>query len=64
MGRVKSWVMDMEDDVWELDREQWIEKHGISNVDIYDRVEKVKNSEFNFVAMEQAFYRFLKGEKR
>ena len=56
--------MDMEDDVWELDREQWIEKHGISNVDIYDRVEKEKNSELNFVAMEQAFYRFLKGEKR
>ena len=64
MGRVKSWVMDMEDDVWELDRETWIEKHGISNVDIYDRVEKEKNSELNFVTMEQAFYRFLKGEKR
>ena len=32
MGRVKSWVMDMEDDVWELEREQCMEKQGISNV--------------------------------
>jgi hypothetical protein len=53
----------LEDDAWSMDREEWIEKHGISHVDIYDKIEKEKNSEFDFVAMEQAFYRFLNGER-
>ena len=64
MGRYQnSYLIGLEDDAWSMDREEWIEKHGISHVDIYDKIEKEKNSEFDFVAMEQAFYRFLRGER-
>ena len=53
MGRYQnSYLIGLEDDAWSMDREEWIEKHGISHVDIYDKIEKEKNSEFDFVANE------------
>jgi hypothetical protein len=37
-GRVKSWVMDMEEDAYDMTREEFIKKHGASHADIWDRV--------------------------
>lgn len=37
-GRVKSWVMDMEEDAYDMTREEFIAKHGESHVDIWDKV--------------------------
>ena len=40
MGRVKSWLMDMEEDAQYLSREDWIEKHGENQIDTYDEVQQ------------------------
>ena len=37
-GRVKGWVMDMEEDAADMTREEFIKKHGASHADIWDRV--------------------------
>ena len=37
-GKVKGMVMDMEDDAADMSREEFIRKHGPSNVDIWDKV--------------------------
>lgn len=37
-GRVKSWVMGMEEDAYDMTREEFIAKHGESHVDIWDKV--------------------------
>ena len=44
-GKVKDWVMDMEQDATEMSREEFIKKHGQSYVDIYDKVQKEKEFE-------------------
>ncbi len=38
MGRVKDWFMGMEEDSHYLSRREFIEKHGISNLSIWDRI--------------------------
>ena len=38
MEREKDWLMGMEEDAMTMDRDAWIEKHGESDVYIYDRV--------------------------
>ena len=38
MGRVKDWLMDMEEDARVLTREDWIEKHGENQIDTYNEV--------------------------
>tara|TARA_S200002703_G_scaffold151637_1_gene151259 strand:- start:682 stop:891 length:210 start_codon:yes stop_codon:yes gene_type:complete len=35
MGKVKSWIMDMEEDAIDMTLEAWCEKHGESLVDVY-----------------------------
>ena len=35
MGKVKAWVMDMEEDAIDMTVEEWCEKHGESLIDIY-----------------------------
>ena len=35
MGKVKAWVMDMEEDAIDMTVEEWCEKHGDSLIDIY-----------------------------
>jgi len=37
-GRVKSWLMDMEEDAYDMTREEFIAKHGESHVDVWDKV--------------------------
>ena len=41
MGKVKAWLMEMEDDALEMARDEFIEKHGEYEVDIWDRIHKV-----------------------
>lgn len=35
MGKVKAWLMDMEEDAIDMDIESWCEKHGESVVEVY-----------------------------
>lgn len=35
MGKVKAWVMDMEEDAIDMTQEAWCEKHGESLIEIY-----------------------------
>ena len=41
MGRVKAWLMEMEEDAAEMTRDEFIDKHGEYQVDIWDRVNAV-----------------------
>ncbi len=36
MGKMKEWLIQMQEDASELTRSQWIEVHGASNVWVYD----------------------------
>ena len=40
-GKVKAWLMEMEDDATEMPRDEFIHKHGEYQVDIWDRVNAV-----------------------
>tara|TARA_R100001086_G_C11690190_1_gene218336 strand:+ start:344 stop:547 length:204 start_codon:yes stop_codon:yes gene_type:complete len=60
-----SYLVELDDDAWSMDRDEFIQKHGHSqkNIAFYDEKEKEKNAEFDQVMIEQALYRFLNGEK-
>jgi hypothetical protein len=52
MGQVKNWLMEMEDDVFVLSREEFSKKHGEKQaVDIFD---KLQNPEFDLNDAQQA----------
>lgn len=40
MGKVKAWLMDMQEDALEMSRDAWIEKHGASNAAVFDEVQQ------------------------
>jgi len=35
MGKVKAWVMDMEEDAIDMTVEEWTDKHGESLIEVY-----------------------------
>lgn len=35
MGKVKAWVMDMEEDAIDMTVEEWTTKHGESLIEVY-----------------------------
>ena len=35
MGKVKSWIMDMEEDAIDMTIEEWTAKHGESVIEVY-----------------------------
>ena len=35
MGKVKSWIMDMEEDAIDMTLEEWTVKHGESVIEVY-----------------------------
>jgi hypothetical protein len=35
MGKVKSWIMDMEEDAVDMSVEEWCAKHGESLIEVY-----------------------------
>ena len=39
-GKVKSWLMDLESDAVDMNREEFIKKHGQSQAHVWDRVQK------------------------
>ena len=40
-GKVKAWLMEMEEDAVDMTRDEFIKEHGEYQVDIWDRVNKV-----------------------
>ena len=38
MGKVKEWLMKLEEDAAEMTRDEFIAKHGEYQMDIWDRV--------------------------
>ena len=40
MGRVKDWMIEMQEDAAEMSRDEWMEKHGESAVEVYNDVER------------------------
>ena len=39
MGRVKDWVIGMEEDASWMSRDSWAAKHGASNLTVYDEAQ-------------------------
>ena len=39
MGRVKDWVMGMDEDAAWMSRDSWAAKHGASNLTVYDEAQ-------------------------
>ena len=39
MGRIKDWLIDMEEDATVLPRDEWVQKHGQSREHIFDKVQ-------------------------
>tara|TARA_R100000353_G_scaffold158771_1_gene118103 strand:- start:181 stop:366 length:186 start_codon:yes stop_codon:yes gene_type:complete len=39
MGRVKDWVIGMEEDASWMSRDSWAAKHGASNLTVYDETQ-------------------------
>ena len=38
MGKVKSWLMGMEEDAMWMSRDSWAAEHGAMNLQVYDDV--------------------------
>jgi|TARA_X000001382_G_scaffold125140_1_gene110358 hypothetical protein len=36
MGKVKAWLMDMEEDAMSMTQEEWCDKHGESLIEVYN----------------------------
>jgi len=39
MGKVKAWLMDMEEDATILPRSEWVQKHGTDREYIFDKIQ-------------------------
>ena len=42
MGKVKAWLMDMEEDATDLSRSEWLDRHGSNHESIFNRIQKEK----------------------
>ena len=40
MGRVKDWLIEMQEDAAEMSRDEWMTKHGETVVEVYDDVHR------------------------
>ena len=43
MGKVKAWLMDMEEDAMSMTREEWCDKHGESLIEVYNEGQSLLN---------------------
>lgn len=43
MGRVKDWLIGMEEDAIDMTREEWITNYGVDYVKIYEEVNDAKS---------------------
>ena len=64
MGKFQnSYLIELEDDAWSMDRDEFIQKHGIWNEDFYFKIERRKDEELRLIDVQQSLYRFLNGER-
>jgi|TARA_R100000773_G_scaffold5272_3_gene5763 hypothetical protein len=64
MGKFQnSYLIELEDDAWSMDRDEFIQKHGIWNEDFYLKIERRKDEELRLIDVQQSLYRFLNGGK-
>ena len=64
MGKYQnSYLIELEDDAWSMDRDEFIQKHGIWNEDFYFKIERRKDEELRLIDVQQSLYRFLNGGK-
>jgi len=64
MGKFQnSYLIELEDDAWSMDRDEFIQKHGIWNEDFYLKIERRKDEEFRMIDVQQSLFRFLQGGK-
>ena len=40
MGKVKDWVIGMQEDATWMSRDSWAGKHGSYNLDVFDRTQR------------------------
>jgi|TARA_E500000318_G_scaffold79444_1_gene74397 hypothetical protein len=40
MGKVKAWLMDMEEDAMSMTQEEWCDKHGESLIEVYNEARR------------------------
>ena len=55
MSKTGQWVYSMQEDAWEIPREEWIEKHGELNVDIWDTEHNKMKEEFTSEEINQMY---------
>mgnify|MGYP003152369146 FL=1 len=60
MGKLNDWLIGREEDATWMSREEWSDKHGTSNVDIYDRVNDEISNELAMHSI-QSLTDFLEG---
>ena len=58
-----SYLVELEDDAWSMDRDEFIQKHGIWNEDFYLKIERRKDEELRLIDVQQSLFRFLNGGK-
>ena len=58
-----SYLIELEDDAWSMDRDEFIQKHGIWNEDFYLKIERRKDEELRLIDVQQSLFRFLNGGK-
>lgn len=64
MGKFQnSYLIELEDDAWSMDRDDFIQKHGIWNEDFYLKIERRKDEELRLIDVQQSLFRFLQGGK-
>tara|TARA_R100001126_G_C4837800_1_gene155302 strand:- start:706 stop:906 length:201 start_codon:yes stop_codon:yes gene_type:complete len=64
MGKYQnSYLIELEDDAWSMDRDEFIQKHGIWNEDFYLKIERRKDEELRLIDVQQSLFRFLNGGK-
>tara|TARA_R100000329_G_C7494478_1_gene174141 strand:- start:127 stop:327 length:201 start_codon:yes stop_codon:yes gene_type:complete len=64
MGKFQnSYLIELEDDAWSMDRDDFIQKHGIWNEDFYLKIERRKDEELRLIDVQQSLFRFLNGGK-
>lgn len=56
MSKVGQWVLEMQEDAAWMSREVFVRVHGITNVDVFDRLYAEDEFEPDFEAMEEGFY--------
>ena len=45
MGKIKAWLMEMEDDALDMTREEFIKKHGKFYVEVWTKVQTCRELE-------------------